>query len=152
MSRTILKKTFVLTVFLIFITTFLVNIPQNCYGEDVSEPCPIRVEVSPFQVNIDAGGVAHYVRVLTYMSYSNTAEAFVYVNENTDAISSEYIELTRDSVGHLVIKIDLDALRLEDVQINEYNILTTVVVPKTQGDCSEYSGEGEIYIINKKGL
>lgn len=68
----------------------LLCLPMTSYGQTV---CPMEVEVSPYQVNIDSGGVEHYVRVLTYTWYSNTAEAYVYINENDDAIESKYIEL-----------------------------------------------------------
>jgi hypothetical protein len=109
------------------------------------------VEVSPYQVNIDSGGVEHYVRVLTYTWYSNTAGAFVYINDNEDPIESEYIVLTRDSVGHLVVKIDLIALQDADLEVDTYHSLKIVVELKDPiGECVEKEGIGEIYIIGKK--
>ena len=131
--------------------SFLFCLPITSFGE---EGCPLslRVEVSPYQVNIDAGGVAHDVRVLTYTSYSNTAKAFVYINENESAIDSGYIELTRDSVGHLVVKIDLNALQDAGLGAETYHYLKIAVVLKTSIDeCFEKEGVGEIYIVGKKG-
>ena len=63
------------------------QVPPKCYGQE--EPCPIEVEVSPYQVNIDSGGVDHYVRVLTYARWNNTEYAFVYINDNKYPIDSE---------------------------------------------------------------
>jgi hypothetical protein len=122
---------------------------MTCYGQE--EPCPVSVEVSPYQVNIDSGGVEHYVRVLTYAWYSNTAAAFVYVNDNEDPIASEYIVLTRDSVGHLVVKIDLIAIQDAELEVDTYHSLKIVVELKEAIDgCVEKEGTGEIYIIGKK--
>jgi hypothetical protein len=96
--------------------------------------------------------VAHYVRILTYTAYSNTEEAFVYINENEEAIDSEYIELTRDSFGRLVVKIDLDALQDAGLESETSHYLKIAVVLKTEIDgCSEKEGVGEIYIVGKKG-
>jgi len=132
--------------------SLLLYLPMTCFGED--EPCPMAVEVSPYQVNIDSGGVEHYVRVLTYTWYSNTAGAFVYINENEDAIESEYIELTRDSVGHLVVKIDLNALQAAELEADAFHSLKIVVsLKEPTDDCieKEGTGTGDIYIIGKNG-
>lgn len=126
--------------------SFLLTLPVPSSGED----CLIGVEVSPYQVNIDSGGVEHYVRVLTYAQYGNTAYAFVYIDENEDSIDSEYIELTRDSVGHLVIKIDLNAIQDADLQMDTYYDLNIVVGLKTP-EGVECKGTGEIYIVGKRG-
>jgi hypothetical protein len=132
---------------------------MTCYGDDDETcPLPLRVEVSPNQVNIDSGGVDHYVRVLTYAWYRETAEAFVYINDNIDPIDSEYIILTRDSVGHLVIKIDLiafqEAYKKEQLDVDSYNELKIAVVLKSDSnesdECLEKEGIGQLYIIGKK--
>jgi len=116
------------------------------------EVCPLRVEVSPYQVNIDAGGAAHEVRVLTYTAYSNTGEAFVYIDENEYPVNSEYIELTRDSIGHLVVKIDLDALQEAQLEPYIHHYLKIAVILKTSEEkCVEKVGVGEMYITGKKG-
>jgi hypothetical protein len=150
MNKAILKKIWLPAILCITIISFLLPFPMTCYGEE--EPCPVRIEVSPYQVNIDSGGVDHYVRVLTYAWYSNTAGAFIYINDNEDPIDSEYIVLTRDSIGHLVIKIDLIALQDAELEVDTYHYLTIVVqLKETTDDCVEKKGTGEIYIIGKKG-
>lgn len=152
MNRAIFRKNCLSSALSIVMTSFLLFFAVTSYGEEVPEPCPMRVEVSPYQVNIDSGGVSHYVRILTYTSYSNTKEAFVYINDNNYAIDSEYIELTRDSVGHLVVKIDLDALQDAGLDVETYHYLTIVVELKEVVDeCSAKEGIGEMYIIGKKG-
>jgi hypothetical protein len=149
MKKAIFKKICLLSILCIAMMSFLIHVPMTCYGDD--EPCPLRVDVSPYQVNIDSGGAEHYVRVLTYTSYSNTAAVFVYINDNEDAIDPGYIVLTRDSVGHLVVKIDLDALQLADLWSGSHD-LTIAVTPKFDEDCVEYVGMGEIQIVDKKGF
>lgn len=151
MNKAILNKIWLPAILCITMVSFLLPFPMTCYGEE-TEPCSIRIDVSPYQVNIDSGGADHDVRVLTYTWYSNTAGAFVYINDNDDPIGSEYIVLTRDSVGHLVVKIDLVALQDAKLEVNNDNLLTIVVVLKEATDgCDEQKGTGEIFIIGKKG-
>ena len=150
MNTSVLRKVWLPSILFIVMISFLSPFPMICYGE--GEPCPIRVEVSPYQVNIDSGGVEHYVRVLTYTWYRNTAGAFVYINDNEDPIDPEYIILTRDSVGHLVVKIDLIALQDARLEADTYHYLKIVVELKEPSNgCVEQEGTGEIYIIGKKG-
>jgi hypothetical protein len=114
----------------------------------------MTVDVSPYQVNIDSGGAEHYVRVLTYTWYSNTDKesTFVYINENIEAIDPVFIVLTRDSVGHLVVKIDLIALQEAELEVDTIHDLKIVAGLKVRtDDCVEKEGVGEIYIIGKKG-
>ena len=150
MNKAIFKKVWLPSILCITMISFLLPFPMTCYGE--GEPCPIRIDVSPYQVNIDSGGADHDVRVLTYTWYSNTAGAFVYINDNENPISSNYIILTRDSVGHLVVKIDLEALQDAELEVDTYHYLKIVVELKTAtNDCVEQEGTGELYIIGKKG-
>ena len=152
MNRAIFKKIVSPSILCMTMISFLLYLPMTCFGEEPSCPLSLGVEVSPYQVNIDAGGVAHYVRVLTYTSYANTDEAFVYINESEEAINSEYIELTRDSFGRLVVKIDLDALQDAALEPETSHYLKIAVVLKTDiYGCSEKEGVGEIYIVGKKG-
>ena len=152
MKKSILKKIWLPSILCVAVILFLVPFPMTCYGEE--EPCPIRIDVSPYQVNIDSGGVDHYVRVLTSTWYSNTDRAFVYINDYEDPIDPEYIILTRDSVGHLVVKIDLVALQnyRDELQVDNYHELKIVVLLKvaTTGGCTVQEGTGQIYIIGKK--
>jgi len=148
MSRSIFKRACFLSILCVVTMGFVLNLPLECYGD--MEPCPMTVEVSPYQVNIDADGVNHYVRVLTYTSYSNTAGAFVYINDNEDPIDSDSIKLTRDSFGHLIVKIDLDALKDADLARDTSHDLTIVAELKVPtSECVEKEGIGEIYIIGK---
>jgi len=134
----------------IIMMSLLVYLPMTCFGEE--ETCPMGVDVSPYQVNIDGGGVEHSVRVLTYTWYSNTAGAFVYINENEDAIESEYIQLTRDSVGHLVVKISLEAFQNAGLEADASHLLKIVALLKVPtDDCIEKEGTGDIYIVGKNG-
>jgi hypothetical protein len=154
MNKTFFKKVSLSSTLCIAMTSFLLLFAVTSYGEDVLEPCPIpmTVEVSPYQVNIDSGGVSHDVRILTYSSYSNTKGAFVYINDNDYPIDSEYVKLTRDSVGHLVVKIDLDALQDAGLAAEMFHYLTIVAELKKAVDgCIEKEGVGEMYVIGKKG-
>ena len=54
MHKTVHGKTCLLTASLIFVMTLAIYVPATCYGEDYI--CPLEVDVSPFQVNIDAEG------------------------------------------------------------------------------------------------
>jgi len=147
MNKAIFKRICLLSVFCVAMISLALYLPMTCYGQ---ETCPdsLIVEVSPYQVNIDSGGEAHYVRVLTDTWYSKTDAASVYINDNP--IDSEYIELTRDSVGHLVVKIDLVALQEANLGVDTYHSLKIEVYFKdSEGECIE--GTGEIYIIGKKG-
>ena len=127
MNNAIFKKIWLPSILCLTMISFLLPFSMTCYGEGL---CPIRVEVSPYQVNIDSGGAEHYVRVLTYTSYSNTKEVHVYIDENNDPIDPEYIVLTRDSVGHLVVKIDLVALQEAELEVDMYHDLKIVVYLK----------------------
>ena len=148
-KKAIFNKISLLSVFCIAVMAFAFHLPTTCYGQ---EPCPMTVDVSPYQVNIDAGGVEHDVRVLTYTWYSNTAAAFVYINDNEDPIAPGSILLTRDSVGHLVVKIDLIALQDAELEVDTYHYLKIVVELKEPTyECDEKEGIGEIYIIGKRG-
>ena len=154
MSKAIFKKVVLLSVFCIAMISLALYLPMTCYGQEEYEPCPMRVEVSPYQVNIDSGGAEHYVRVLTYTWYSNTDtdQTFVYINDNEDPIDSNYIKLTRDSIGHLVVKIDLIALQEAGLEVDTTHDLKIVAGLKVPtDDCVEKEGVGEIYIIGKKG-
>jgi hypothetical protein len=149
MQKNIFRKTCILCISLLFLMSFAIHLPSTCYGQ---ETCPLEVDVSPYQVNIDSGGVEHYVRILTYAWYSNTSEVFVYINDSEYSIDDKYIVLTRDSVGHLVVKIDLVALQHAGLDVDTYHYLNIVVLLKETTDgCSEKEGIGEIYIIGKKG-
>jgi len=148
MNKTISNKIWLPAILCITMISLLLPFPMTCYGGE-AEPCSFRVDVSPYQVNIESGGEDHFVRVLTYTSYSNTAGADVYINKNDVPIDNEYIVLTSDSFGHLVVRIDLIALQAAELKVDEYHYLTIEVELKSAGSVCE--GTGEIYIIGKKG-
>ena len=151
MKISVFKKILSRSIFFIALLAFLLGFSLTAFGQDGC-PLPLGVEVSPYQVNIDADGAAHYVRVLTYTAYSNTAQAFVYINDNDIPVDPESIQITRDSIGHLVIKIDLDALQDAGLEPVTNHYLKIAVVLKTSVDgCFEKVGLGEILIIGKKG-
>jgi len=126
-------------------------------GTPVLDACGFSVDVSPNQVNIDSGGSSHNVRILTYTWYSNTAGVFVYINppaggEPIDPIIPEYVVMTRDSFGHLVVKVDLNAFQDAELETDTFHDLKVVAVLKQPvGDCAEKEGTGEIYIIGHNG-
>lgn len=148
MNKAIFKRIGLLSILCIAVMSSLTLLPMNCYGDD----CEIGIDVSPYQVNIDSDGEEHYVRVLTYTWYSNMAYVFVYINDTVEPIDSGYIVLTRDSIGHLVVKIDLIALQDAKLEVETYHFLKIVVgLQQVTDKCDEKAGIGEIYIIGKKG-
>jgi len=58
-----------------------------------------------------------------------------------------------DSIGHLVVKIDLKALQDTELEEDTLHYLKIVVVLKeiTNG-CGEKEGTGELYIIGEKSF
>ena len=54
MNKAILKKIWLPAILCFTMISFLLPFPMTCYGEDV--PCSFRVDVSPYQVNIESGG------------------------------------------------------------------------------------------------
>jgi hypothetical protein len=154
MNKAIFKKAGLSSILCVAMMSFLLHLAVTCYGEEGLGFCPIPmdVEVSPYQVNIDSRGADHDVRILTYTNYSNTETVFVYFNESLDAIDSEYIQLTRDSLGHLVVRVDLEAIQDAELEVNTYHDVKIIVVLKGAIDeCFEKEGIGEIYIVGKKG-
>ena len=143
MNKSRLRKICLPLISSIAVMSMLLYLPLISYGQE--DPCPMDVAVSPYQVNIDSGGLLHYIRVLTYTSYRNTEAAFVYINDNLEAVESEYIKLTRDSFGRLVVKIYLEALQNAELEPDTIHDLKIVVVLKEAvGDCEEKEGIGGI--------
>lgn len=59
---------------------------------------------------------------------------------------------SRDSVGHLVVKIYLEALQNAELEADTFHDLKIAVILKEpSGGCTEKEGIGEIYIIGKNG-
>ena len=77
---------------------------------------------------------------------SNGGEAFIYFN---DSESIENIRATRDSWGNLILKFNLeDLLALGSSVIPDFFNNVAVVITIHNGD--EYTGQEEIYIVDKK--
>ena len=73
--------------------------------------------------------------------------------ELIDPISPDYVELTRDSVGHLVVKIDLKALQDAELEEDTVHYLKIVAVLKEiANSCDEKEGTGALYIIGEEGF
>ncbi len=145
MNKAIFKKIVMLSAFSIAITTFALYLPLTCYGDEYQ----MGVEVSPNIINVASQRVGE-IRILTDMRYSNfTANGesiFIYFNESD---SVENIRATRDSLGNLILKFDLEDLLVLDTfllrdQLNDVE----VVVVMQNGD--EYSGFGEVHLTDKK--
>jgi hypothetical protein len=123
-------------------------LPITCYGQEALE-----VEFSPNIVNIDSERWGE-IRILTDMRYSfyiaNKAEEplFIYFNDSLDSVQN--IRATRDSLGNLILKFDLDnLLDVEvDLLLDELNVAEVVVVTENG---VEYIGTGDILVIDKKG-
>jgi hypothetical protein len=126
----------------------------------IEEPgvCEFTVDVSPYQVNIESGGSSHDVRILTYTPYSNTAEVFVYLDppadgqEPIDPVASDDVIMTRDSLGHLIVKIELTALQDAALAADAFHAVKIVAVLKQPvGECVEKEGTGQVYVIDHNG-
>ena len=145
MNSAIFKKVGLLSAFSIAIITFALYLPLTCYGDEYE----MGVDVSPNIINIASQRVGE-IRIFTNMRYSNfTANGdsvFIYFNESE---SVENIRATRDSLGNLILKFDLEDLLVLDTFLlrDELNAVEVVVVMKS-GD--EYSGLSDVFLADKK--
>lgn len=146
MDRAIIKKIGMLCIFFITLTTFALYLPLTCHGDEY----PMGVDVSPNIINLASQRVGE-IRIYTNMRYSNYIangdSIFIYFN-GSDSV--ENIRATRDSLGNLILKFDLeDLLGLDSFLLaNAYNEVEVVVVMKNE---DEYSGLGEVYLTDKQG-
>jgi hypothetical protein len=109
----------------------------------------ISIDVSPNIINIDSQRWGE-IRIQTNMRYSfyatNGHSIFIYFNESD---SIENIRATRDCLGNLILKFNLeDLLAIENWLKPNDNNEVIVVISMDNGD--EYTGHGEVF-INKKG-
>jgi len=146
MNKTILKKIGMLSFFCVALSTFALQLPVTCYGEEYS----LFIDSSPNIINI-ASERNGEIRLFTEMKYSfftsNGGEAFIYFN---DSESIENIRATRDSLGNLILKFNLeDLLALETFLVPDAFNDVEVVVVMNNGDA--YSGLDEVYLADKQG-
>ena len=147
MIKAISYKKIRLSILFTIITIFALSLPLICFGAEFS----MTVDVSPNIINIESHRLGE-IRIFTDMRYSTYIlegdSIFVYFNDAEDTV--ENIRATRDSLGNLILKFNLEDL-LEvgegDLVTDGYNNVRVVVVMKN-GD--EYSGESVVYIANKK--
>ena len=78
----------------------------------------------------------------------NNSEAFIYFNDSEESVKN--IRATRDSLGNLILKFNLNDLMVfeESLWPDEDNLVYVVVVTTTSED--EYSGDDSVYIVDKK--
>jgi hypothetical protein len=142
MKGTSLKKICLPCLFSVAIISLALNFPVTCYGLEID------IDVCPNIVNIESKGEEHPVRVFTNISFSTVANSSVLING--EEIPSWK---TRDSWGNLIVKFyldELDPLMDEELlNLDGKNVLTVYGV--TRDDVS-FSGEGIIFIIDKKGF
>ena len=145
MNKTTFKKIGMLSLFCVALSTFALQLPVICYGAEYS----LFIDPSPNIINI-ASERNGEIRFFTEMKYSfftsNGGEAFIYFN---DSESIENIRATRDSLGNLILKFNLeDLLALGSSVIPDFFNNVAVVITIHNGD--EYTGQEEIYIVDKK--
>ena len=149
MTKAMLKKILELSLFFMMISTVVLLLPLKSFGTgEEGSQYVINIDVSPHIVNIESerGGE---IRILTNMRYSlfaaNGHSIFIYFN-GSDSV--ENIRPTRDSLGNLVLKFNLeDLLTLQSwLKPKELNDVK-VVVSMDNGD--EYEGQDDVYITIK---
>lgn len=140
MDRAAFKKFRILPGLILFITILFAGLP--CYAD-------MTVEVSPNIINIDANRLGE-IRVYTNLSYSTyrNCDVFIYVNFGPDSI--ENIVKTRDSLGNLILKFELeDLLALQDqLEIDAENVFDVAVV--VDENTILQGTDSQVYIMNKK--
>jgi hypothetical protein len=148
MNTAISRKIGKLSVFCIAIITFSMYLPMTSYGDEYS----MGVDFSPNIINIASERLGE-IRVFTDMRYStfvaNGDSVFVYFNGSDDSVPN--IRATRDSLGNLILRFNIeDLLAVEnDLVPDDFNRVDVVVV-MNNGD--EYSGsDDEVYLSDKKG-
>jgi hypothetical protein len=122
------------------------TLPSVCKSEEY----PLAIDFSPNIINISSNRVGD-IRVLTHFSYSTYIadgnSVFIYFNDGDTSIQN--IQVSRDSLGHLILRFSLeDLLAIEsDLIIDGYNSAVTVLV-MNNGD--EYIGSDEdVFIVDK---
>jgi hypothetical protein len=146
MNKAVSKRIGALSYCFIAMMMLLVYSPAICYGAEYS----IGVDVSPNIINIasERGGE---IRVFTNLRYSafvaDGESAFIYFNESVDSVPN--IWASRDCWGNLILRFSLeDLLTLGASLLPDEDNDVEVVVVMNNGD--EYSGEAEVYLVDKQ--
>jgi hypothetical protein len=145
----LVTKTFIKMFFpLAALFTLAIFPPMTCFGESF-------IEVSPNIINIDANRFGD-IRIFTNLRYANydfsDDEVYVYINpvEGDAGVSVENIRPSRDSLGNLILRFNLqDLLAVPNLQLNvdDYNTFEMVIVQA--GDEFSYQDDS-VYIMDKK--
>jgi hypothetical protein len=150
MKQVKLKKILVMSLFIIGMSAVVFFLPLTSYGAGgENAQYFIDIDVSPNIINIESERWGD-IRILTNMRYSffatNGHSIFIYFNESD---SVENVRATRDSLGNLILKFNLDDLMVLESWLKPNNVNDVkVVVSMDNGD--EYSGQGEVYITKKR--
>jgi len=145
--RRIISKTGGVSIFCMVVMAFAMAMPLSGYAEEY----PLEADFSPRIINIASNRMGE-IRVLTDLNYSTFVtdgdSIFIYFNGGSNSVP--YIQATRDSLGHLILRFTLeDLLTVEsDLEVDSFNNALVVLVMRS-GD--EYIGtDGEVYIVNKE--
>ena len=145
MKRAIFNRVATLSFFCIAVAAIALYLPLTCHGAEYS----MGIDVSPNIINISSERVGE-IRIFTDTRYSafiaDGDSVFIYFN-GSDTV--ENIRATRDSWGNLILKFNLeDLLALETYLVPDAFNDVEVVVVMNNGD--EYSGLGEVYLVDKQ--
>ena len=149
MKQVELRKILAMSIVFMAMSVAVFFLPMKSYGaggEDVQYP--MGIDVSPNIINIESERYGE-IRILTDMRYSFYAASghsiFVYFN-GSDSV--ENVRATRDSLGNLIVKFQLEDLLVIENWLKPNNVnAVKVVVSMDNGD--EYMGESDVY-VNKK--
>lgn len=139
-----MKKVCVFTISIFMISVCALNFPISCYADEY----PLEIDVSPNIINIASERVGS-IRIFTAFRYTTyvreKAAVFVYFN-GSDSVQN--IHTTRDSLGNLILKFNLeDLLVLEgDLYADNGNIVQVVI---SMGNGDEHFGEDLVEFTDK---
>ena len=141
MNKDAFRKTGVLTVFSLVLATGFFASP--CLAD-------MMIQVNPNIINIEANRYGD-IRILTNLRYSVHRNDAVYLYVNNGENSVAPIRKTRDSLGNLILKFQLqDLLSTEGLSLNidALNVFEAVVIHDGVDLAAE---DDDVYIMEKKG-
>jgi hypothetical protein len=144
--KRIFSKSGGVSVFCMVVMAFAIAMPLLGYAEEY----PLEADFSPKIINIASNRTGE-IRVLTNLSYATFVadgdSIFIYFNGGSNSVP--YIQATRDSLGHLILRFTLEDLLTvqSDLEVDSFNNALVVLVMRS-GD--EYIGtDGEVFIVDK---